>query len=81
KRICTSPVMVDYLFLYSCYRLTGKDTMRNENQQRSACRCAKSRYIIINQRIESKIANSENEGKRLPSLCYHTCSHSGKHDE
>ncbi len=81
KRICTSPVMADYLFLYSCYRLTGKDTMRNENQQRSACRCAKIGYVIINQRIESKIANSESEGKRLPSLCYHTWAHSGKHNE
>ena len=30
---CTSLVMVDYLFLYSCYRLTGKNTMRNENQK------------------------------------------------
>ena len=54
KRICTSPIMVDYLFIYSCYRLTGKDTVRNESQQRSACRCAKSTYIIINQWIESK---------------------------
>ena len=36
-------------------------------KQRSACRGAKTTYIIINQRIESKTANSVSEGKRLPS--------------
>ena len=50
-------------------------------KQRSACRGAKTTYIIINQRIESKKGNSHSEGKRLPSLCYHTCPNSGKHDE
>ena len=50
-------------------------------KQKSDRRCAKSRYIIINQRIEPKMGNSDSEGKRLPSLCYHTCPNSGKHDE
>jgi len=50
-------------------------------KQRSACRGAKSIYIIINQWIESKMGNSDSEGKRLPSLCYHTCPNSGKHYE
>ena len=31
--------------------------------------------------LNQKKGNSESEGKRLPSLCYHTCPNSGKHDE
>ncbi|WP_228767174.1 hypothetical protein, partial [Bacteroides acidifaciens] len=64
--------------------------IRHSSDKKNA-KCPKNRGVLAEVQkqhislsingLNQKMGSSESESKRLPSLCYHTYSNSGKHHE